>query len=356
LTDENKIIAIGCEMINILFAPLSVKYTKSGDVNVEQEISKSDSEEEGLKNNISIDVFYSGQILGNFDVQGIQFPQFIEQYKEMAKIISQILGVSLANARKYQIIKEQKSQIEKYSEELKVSNDTKDKFFSIIAHDLKGPFNNLLGYSELLNEDLDEDNYENVKDYVSNIDTTLNDTFNLLVNLLEWAYSQRDKIEFTPQLFSLNKVANNVVHLLISQAKKKNIRIEVDIVEDFDIVADLNMLSTIFRNLISNAIKFTPNSGTIKVSAIRKNDLVQICIQDDGVGIAPESIDKLFALSTNESKRGTAGENGTGLGLILCKELVNSHHGSIWVESELEKGSRFYFTIPVSAPSFEVSI
>lgn len=348
ITDENKIIAIGFELANILFAPSDGKYTKFQNSRIEYIHFNGVSAKmpETQNNKFAFDIYYSNEILGKFEINGFPFPQFIQQYEEMAKTIGQILGISIANARKYQVILEQKNQIEHYSKELQNTNNSKDKFFSIIAHDLKGPFNSLLGFSELLSEEIEAGDITNTKKFVSIIHEKLNETYNLLINLLEWAQSQTERIKFTPQKISIYKAVNEITKLFSEQAAKKNIKLEVNISEDFEVFADVNMLNTIFRNLVSNAIKFTKKNGKVTIAAYLKNNTIEINVKDTGLGMAASAIEKLFSIATNESTPGTSGEKGTGLGLILCKEFVEMHKGEIWVESELGNGSVFYFTIP----------
>ncbi len=348
LTNEHEIITSGFNLLNILFAPSNLCYTKFIKDETPESIrfkginSRARSSKE---NSFSFKIEYSNEIFGEYFIEGIQFPKYLTEYKSMSKNIGQILGISIANARKYEVILKQKSQIENYSHELQKSNNAKDKFFSIIAHDLKGPFNALIGFGEILQKKIDDCNKEEIEKFVSIINKTLNETFNLLVNLLEWARSQSNRIEYKPQNINLLASLEEVISLILVQAKKKNIAVEIKISNDIEVFADKNMLNTIVRNLMSNAIKFTNEGGQIVLSAITNYNQVQITVKDTGVGMVQENIDKLFVLETASSNRGTAGEKGTGLGLVLCKEFVEKHDGEIWAESTLGEGSSFRFTL-----------
>ncbi|MFM7856971.1 MAG: sensor histidine kinase, partial [Flammeovirgaceae bacterium] len=231
--------------------------------------------------------------------------------------------------------------------ELQKMNATKDKFFSIIAHDLKGPLNSLTGFSNLLIGHIDKLSKEDIKYLASNFEKTLKNVALLLENLLDWSRSQSGQINFTPEIFNITKVLQQNIELLTGQAKNKNIRIEsVMPHESIDVKAHKQSTNTVIRNLISNAIKFTPNGGLITLGVKLKNDEVIIWIQDNGVGISAEAIQKLFRADVKHSTKGTANEIGTGLGLLLCKEFVEKNGGRIWVESVVGEGSLFQFTLP----------
>lgn len=223
---------------------------------------------------------------------------------------------------------------------------TKDKFFSIIAHDLKSPFNSLIGFSEMLIEksnSLSETELTNMYRHIYNTSTT---TFNLLENLLEWSRSQSGLIVLTLENHKINDIVNECISILASTAKKKGINILVE-VEDKDMVyADKDTINTVIRNLISNAIKYTQKDGTITITSVNLKDRVQISISDTGIGISLENMEKIFMIEHTISTLGTDNEKGTGLGLMLCKDFIEKHNGKIWVESEVEKGSVFHFTLP----------
>lgn len=236
-------------------------------------------------------------------------------------------------------------QLQEYSEQLKELVATKDKFFSIIAHDLKSPFNSILGLSEIIKSDARYLEMATIEQYAGIIYSTSNNTYKLLENLLDWARIQQSQMPFQPTSLILKNIANDIIELLIEKANSKMIAIINYIPENLIVMADKNMLSTILRNLISNALKFTSTNGKVGIKAISKGNTIEISVEDTGTGIKQEDISKIFKIDSSFSKRGTENEKGTGLGLLLCKEFVEIHGGNIWVESEEGKGSTFYFTI-----------
>jgi len=234
------------------------------------------------------------------------------------------------------------------NEQLAELNATKDKFFGIIAHDLKNPFNSILGFSELLISNIDSYEKELIVKFISAIYTSSKSAFKLLESLLEWSRAQSGNIEFDPANFKLENLVVDVIVLNENISKAKNISINYELSDNLTVFADRNMLYTILRNLLSNAIKFTNKNGNIRIIAALKNDVVEITVSDNGVGMSDENKNKLFKISEKLSTLGTDDEKGTGLGLLLCKEFVEKHNGKLWVESELNKGSHFKFTLPSS--------
>jgi PAS domain S-box-containing protein len=226
-------------------------------------------------------------------------------------------------------------------------NATKDKFFSIIAHDLRSPFNSILGFSNILAEQIKEKNYEGIESYANILQNSAQRALSLLLNLLEWSRSQKGLIKFSPEYVELVGLINEITELLNGSAAQKSISIIKEIPRNVHAFADIDMISTIMRNLISNAIKFTNPGGQIVIFAEQKPDKIFISVSDNGVGIKIEAIGKLFRIDASSSTKGTNNETGSGLGLILCKEFVEKHEGKIWVKSEFGKGSQFCFTIPV---------
>ena len=225
-------------------------------------------------------------------------------------------------------------------------NATKDKFFSIIAHDLKNPFTVLKTGSELLAVYLEKNDIEKSKAKAAMIANASRQGYTLLENLLSWAKSQTGEIKFEPRKINFNNSISNNISEVEDHAIAKNISITNKIPEDLIITADENLLSSVIRNLITNAIKFTHTGGKITITAKIIGDVVEVAVIDNGIGIAKEHQDKLFRIDTNYSRSGTANESSTSLGLILCKEFVEKHNGRIWVESEVDKGSVFKFTVP----------
>lgn len=229
---------------------------------------------------------------------------------------------------------------------LRELNAQKDKFFSIIAHDLKSPFNAILGFSELLLEQINEKNYTEIDKYAISIEQSSQRAFDLLINLLEWSRAQIGKVEFTPENFDMADLIKENIRLLESNAEQKAITINENIQHRIIAFADKQMINTVLRNLISNAIKFTQKGGEIKVLAENRAKEILISVIDNGIGIEPERIENLFRIDKSNSTPGTNKEHGTGLGLMLCKDFVEKHGGKIWAESKPGKGTVFYFTLP----------
>jgi signal transduction histidine kinase len=271
------------------------------------------------------------------------------------KIFDSIL-IPLQNIRKRMIDKDlleeeltkQKLKIEKQRKELEHLNATKDKFFSIIAHDLKNPFASLIGASDLLVNQSNDFNPDQIKTFSGIINNSARQAHRLLENLLDWSRSQTGTIVWKPAQQDLWNLVSEVVLLLTGSAENKGITIESNVQENLSVYADFNMINTVVRNLISNAIKFTPKGGKIIVSSKIIEGKIEIHIQDNGIGIKPENIEKLFRIDEQLTQLGTENEKGTGLGLILCKEFVQRHNGRIWVESEYGKGSVFKFNLPMT--------
>ena len=244
-------------------------------------------------------------------------------------------------------LKEHDRRLVEYAHQLKVANDTKDKFFNIIAHDLKNPFSSLLGASEYLYKETDKFDPAKARKLAKILHESAKNAYNILANLLEWSRSQAGSLTYDPQLIYLTELVDNNVKLVAVQASEKNITIGVDIPIELELQADPNMLDTVLRNLLTNALKFTYPGGKVNISASLTDDEVTVAIQDSGTGIPEEDLDKLFRIDVKYVKNGTYEEKGTGLGLILCKELIGQHSGRIWVESKFGEGSTFYFSIPV---------
>ncbi|MCF6167294.1 tetratricopeptide repeat-containing sensor histidine kinase [Lutibacter sp.] len=254
---------------------------------------------------------------------------------------------NLLEYKNYQINK-MNDEIQAQRDNLKLINKTKDKFFSIIAHDLKNPFNSIKGFTELMIENSNEYDEEKKLKFLKIIKGSTLKASSLLNNLLIWANSQSGNLKFDPQKVELKQIVSNVISLLEIQAINKEIEIIDNIEKNLFVLADRNMLATILRNLISNAIKFTNQHGKIEVSATKKEGFVEISVKDNGVGILESEVKNLFNIEVKNSNVGTANEQGSGLGLILCKDFVEKHGGKIWVESEVNKGTEFKFTIPLA--------
>jgi len=246
--------------------------------------------------------------------------------------------------------KRAEEEIQLKNEQLHQANAEKDKFFSIIAHDLRGPFQPLLGFTRMLAEDLPKLRQDEIQKMALSMRSAANKLFDLLENLLEWSRMQRGLINFEPgSFFLLPKISESLV-LVQHAIAEKGIEIRYDVSEDLRVFADGNMFESIIRNLVSNALKFTAPRGNISIIARSAGDhWVEIKVNDTGIGMNKEIVENLFRLDTNTNRKGTEGEPSTGLGLIICKDLIKKHGGKLWVESEEGKGSTFYFTLPAKA-------
>jgi signal transduction histidine kinase len=223
----------------------------------------------------------------------------------------------------------------------------------IIGHDLRGPLGSLLGLLDLLHDNINDYSIVEIEEILSISSNSAHNVFNLLEHLLKWSNSQSGKIIFEPRRMSFKEICSEIIDILKPTADSKNITITLHLIDTFEVFADRNMLDTILRNLISNAIKFTNRGGTIDIQAKRTTENTIISIKDTGVGIGTEDLKKIFDATQLFSLKGTENENGTGFGLKLCKEFVEIQKGEIWVVSnEIEKGSTFCFTLP--SPDFEI--
>jgi signal transduction histidine kinase len=269
------------------------------------------------------------------------------QNEEKAKRATELTIANLAVVLQSELIvaKDKAEENEIYLSKL---NATKDKLFTIIAHDLRSPFNCILGFTELLIENFKDYEEAEVEAFLTKISLSAQNTLVLLENLLNWAKSKTGQIDVKPEKVVLSSVVQEIFELSSLSAKNKDIVLNYAYLEEIIIFADLNMLKTIIRNLISNAIKFTNTDGQILVTASKKGKFIEIAVSDNGVGMDEGIRNKLFRQETHQTTLGTAGENGSGLGLMLCKEFVEKQGGEIWVQSVLGKGSVFRFSLPLN--------
>jgi len=244
-------------------------------------------------------------------------------------------------------VAKQTQTLKERTQTLEELNATKDKLFSVIAHDLKSPFNSILGLSELMLKNNARYTTEYSKKLISHIHNSARNTLTLTENLLSWAQSQTGQMKFQPKPIRLKETVDEVIGVVESSAEVKKIDLDYAQMPDVEVFADKDMFKSILYNLISNAIKFSHPNGTVKISAETMEDQARVVVSDNGTGMDEETRRKLFQIDSGSAK-GTANEEGSGLGLILCKEFVEQHGGRIDVESEWGKGSRFYFTIPLS--------
>ncbi len=242
--------------------------------------------------------------------------------------------------------------VRKYSEELKELNAAKDKFFSIISHDLKSPFQGLLGFSSVLKDEYENLTRDEIKTFTGHIQNTTKNLYSLLQNLLQWSRIQTGKIEFHPAQCNLKEEVDYAFSLLQGTADNKKMVLVNDVNENVSVYADTNMLNSILLNLVTNAIKFTLPGGTVSVSSQNNGSKLSVIVADSGVGIKKEHLKFLFRIDKQYTTPGTEQESGSGLGLIICKDLVQKHQGEIYVESEPGKGTKFIFTLPAHKHSF----
>lgn len=252
---------------------------------------------------------------------------------------------------------ENNAQIKEKNKALEELNATKDKFFSIISHDLKGPLNSLTSFSNLLINHTSHLSKEEIQMLAKDLNKSVKGLFSLLENLLEWSRSQRGNLELKPEVLDLYDLIDQSKHLLSKTAENKNIRLNTPDYFNLTVLADRNTVDTIIRNLISNALKFTTSGGEVNVEVREAHEKVMILVQDNGVGMSQEVMQKLFRIDQKHSTKGTANEKGTGLGLILCKEFVEKNGGTLTVESREGVGSTFTFTLPKArATQFQTSL
>lgn len=243
-------------------------------------------------------------------------------------------------------IKKYVMQLKESEEKLKEMNASKDKFFSIIAHDLRNPFGSVLGYSEIISQDCETLDKAELKDFAEMLHKQAKTIYDLLENLLTWSRVQTGRMVYNPEHLNLEEKMMKVYYLYKEISEKKNVELTVNCEVRSLVFVDDNMIFTVMRNLVSNAVKFSPQNGMIKLIAKEDNKQVIVSVEDTGVGMTEEDQQKLFKIGVQHSTMGTENEKGTGLGLILCKELVEKNGGNIWVESKLGRGSKFIFTIP----------
>ena len=259
-------------------------------------------------------------------------------------IISLLLFILSFNWLK---MKNKSDEIFKLNQELEKSNQNKDRFISVLAHDLRSPFNTLLGFADLLNDKFDDFSISEQKTYTKYIQNSGHSIFRLLDDLLTWARLDAGKFPFQPSTVNISEICKSVVadYAMVAVKKKIDLKSENTDTQHF-VFADNMMLKTVIRNLVDNAIKFTPENGQVKIAVTRRNDKIIVSISDSGIGITAEEKARLFNISTISSKPGTANEKGTGMGLILCYDIIKKHNGEIWLESGPDAGTTINFSLP----------
>jgi PAS domain S-box-containing protein len=309
------------------------------------------------------DQFLSGDVEGPFEIRAIGLNNQEVTYElkpSLMKRNGRLIGLQCVFSDVTQR-KEASIKLEKYNRDLLELNKTRDKFFSIIAHDLRNPYSSMIGFSEFLLGDLEKLSNAEIKDYLKIIRDSAKNSLNLLENLLAWSRLETGRMPYVPVQVILFNSVEQVVNVLFSLSYRKKITIFNNVNPSMLLQADVNMLNTILNNLIMNAIKYTPVGGEISVTADRdpafnneKIKFVKISVSDTGIGMEPDTCEKLFSGNKPVSSPGTEKEQGTGLGLLLSREMVERHGGRIWVESVLGKGSVFSFLIPDYIPDIEV--
>lgn len=258
-------------------------------------------------------------------------------------------AIVIALARHQDLLKSMEliKQLETHKKELQEINAQKDKLFSIIAHDLRSPFIAIMGYSEMLSRDYYSFPDADRQKFISSINESVKNTFSLLDNLLNWSRSQRDKLDLNFQNYNLFELVNKVTGTLKARAEQKEIIIKNIIPKEINLRIDYDTISIVFSNLIGNAIKFTSSGGKIEISAIINGPVANITVADTGMGIDQNKLKDLFNIEKLVSTPGTENEQGTGLGLILCKEFIEKNKGMLEVNSRLNLGSKFIIKLPV---------
>lgn len=318
---------------NLLFGELLELFGKRKDnfiFHLELELN------EIILNNERLIVCIARDVTNKINYEG-ELTKLIEELQVTKEYIEQ-------NANEFQLVN---FKLVESEERLEILNANKDRFFSIIAHDLKGPFQSLLGYSELLKDSASDFSVDEIMEFSSSLHNSALNLFKLLENLLNWSSIQRGKINYEPKIIDLKELVFNNFELISPRAKMKEVILINNVNTSFIAFCDENMLDTVIRNLLSNAIKFTKKDCSIAINIQDYgSNSIRIEIKDTGLGMTNEVKQKLFNLGTKVTTLGTENEVGTGLGLLLCKEMVELNKGKIWIESELGIGSSFFFTVP----------
>jgi signal transduction histidine kinase/DNA-binding response OmpR family regulator len=289
------------------------------------------------RSEVALPLCIGRETIGVLNLESDRLAGFDDEDIRMLQTLANQIAIAIRNARLYEVEKQ--------------LNADKDKFFAIISHDLRNPFNVLLGNSQFMVETIDKLSQKDVVEISQSIYNQAKAAHNLLENLLTWSQLQRGRIEYSPNLLELRPLVEKTATLLDKTAQTKQIRLEQTIANGLCVYADEYMLDTIIRNLTCNALKFTPAGGQVTISARPAHqagpDWVEVSVSDTGVGISPADRDKLFKLEVHHTTPGTAHEKGTGLGLILCQEMVEKNGGQIWIESIPDQGTTVIFTVPV---------
>lgn len=348
-TNETNILERMFRLLNILCAPENIVFQRFE--NNQPPVSfYLNPAQQGIKTNVANTFSFILSLdkqFGEISVINVRFPEYIGHYKDLGMVIGSVTGMAISNARKFELLKQSEKTLAEQASKLIELNAAKDKFFSIISHDLRNPMATLLSFSNLLTESYNEYSEEERKDIIRRFSGLAKKSYQLIDNLLNWSLMQQDGMKMNFSEFNIAKVAAEVTALVRSSAELKQIRIIEQYHYDGQVYADENAIRTVIRNLLTNAIKFTNPGGWVEISADNEGDMAIIGIRDNGVGIKTEAIPNLFRIDTAFSTSGTNKEKGTGLGLILCSELVERNQGHIEIASEPGVGTTFRFSVPI---------
>ncbi len=308
------------------------------DFDYSSHIPDTDSGEDSFQSLISAPIFDSRGVAGVITISK-DYAKFDDDDIVKLTIFASKAEIAMNRANSVQ-------QLRQSEKELKEANAAKDKFMSIISHDLKNPLTGIIGFTEMLKYSLVDTSKDDLVVIISDLHDSAEKTYQLLSNLLDWSRLQRGKMDYQPSLLDTDYIIQNNLALHQATAKQKNITLKAKVGEGSFVQADLNMIDTVVRNLIANAIKFTPAGGSITVTSDINQENIQVTVTDSGIGMSASDLKKLFRIDEKFQNPGTNNEKGTGLGLILCKELVEMNRGRIWVESEVGRGTSFHFTLP----------
>ena len=353
-TAEEEIIRKIFALASILFAPQTISFVQYRHNKPNGTFYYNDVKPDpSLKSpgSFEIELLHDQEILGRFRIDAVRFPAYLEQYKSMGMVIRQVASLAVSNARKFRIISEQKKKLSHYNHELNELNHTKDKFMSIIAHDLRSPFNGFISITSLMADPNLSPSPDELRGLALKLKESASAIYTLLENLLKWAQMQTGALKPERKNIPVKTLFAAEITLLSKLARKKEIALTSRVSDGLTVCADEKMLGSILRNLLGNAIKFTNHGGKIMLSAAIHDSASAIFhVTDDGIGMDEEAISGLFRIDVNKGTPGTDGEPSAGLGLTLCKEFVEKNGGKIWVESRPGSGSTFSFTIPLSPP------
>ena len=345
LTMDRKINGINYHFSNLFNCSLEDTLSKRLRDVFPSDISKlfSEQEKELLENNGIADFEIEFKLDGKTKFVVIGESVFTDLIGNPSGIIGVINDITDKRMAERELIESEKK--------LREANATKDKFLSIISHDLKSPFTSLLGFSDMLIQDYDDFSDDERKSFIGEIRNSAFNAFNLLDNLLQWSRVVRDKIPYQPTPVNVRQILDEAVSSLQTEMKKKNMQVTNLLNENQKVYSDNFMLSTVLKNILSNAIKFNDDGGTVVIDSKKDNEFLKISVLDNGIGISKNDLDLLFRLDVHYKKIGNSNEKGTGLGLILCKELITKNKGKIWIESTLGQGTKVTITVPLNPDS-----